>query len=212
MKNNVSKVLISIALMFTAGAAYSEPVEHTFSTTDPIFIDPLLTGLTSVSGSFTYENGVAPVATTGAGSSQPGSTVYVALSNLSGNANGNSFSDSLGAVIVGDGKFDLSRDIVLLSWEGLGDGTLSGFTFAGLPLVNVRFTWIEDQPGIFFDFLEDQSLPAILPPTVSGELSLVFVDGVGGFHAAQFFVTVVPRTTSGRSPYSWSLPVRHCQR
>ncbi len=51
MKNNVSKVLIGIALMFAAGVAHSEPVEHTFSTTGGIFVDPLLVGLTSVTGS-----------------------------------------------------------------------------------------------------------------------------------------------------------------
>ena len=53
--------------MFTAGAAYSEPVEYTFSTNSVIPIDPLLTGLTSVSGTFTYENGVAPFGTVGPG-------------------------------------------------------------------------------------------------------------------------------------------------
>ncbi len=194
MKNNVSKVLIGFALMFTAGAAYSEPVEHTFSTNGVIFVDPLLAGLTSVSGSFTYENGVVPSGTT-TGGSAPGSTIYRGLSNLSGIANGNSFSDPQGSVIVGDDKFsNISppTDIVRNTWDPPGDATFSGFSFAGMTLVNMQFRWIEHVTGIFFDFLEDQSLPAILPPTTSGELILFFDDGAGGRHVAQFFVTVVP--------------------
>ena len=103
MKNNVSKVLIGFALMFTAGAANSERVDHTFSTNARSNFDPLLTGLTSVTGSFTYENGVVPFGTSTIGSA-PGSTIYLPLSNLSGDANGNGFSDSLGSVIVGDDK------------------------------------------------------------------------------------------------------------
>ncbi len=122
MKNKLSKVLIGIALMFTAGAAYSEPIEHTFSTTGQLpETDPLLTGLTSVSGSFTFENGVAPFGTVPAGNPIAGSTFYVALSNLSGNADGNSFSDPLGFVSVGDDKFFFLappfRDIVRVTWD-----------------------------------------------------------------------------------------------
>jgi hypothetical protein len=171
-----------------------EPVEHTFSTTGTIFIDPLLTGLTSVSGSFTYDNGIVPFGTTTGGSAF-GSTIYRALSNLSGMANGNSFSDPQGSIIVGDDKFsNISppADIVRVNWDPPGDASLSGFSFAGMSLVNVQFRWIEGQSGIFFDFLEDQSLPAILPPTTSGELRLFFVDGAGGLHFASYNVTVVP--------------------
>ncbi len=187
MKNNVSKVLIGFALMFTAGAAYSEPVDHTFSTTgQQPETDPLLTGLTSVSGSFTYENGVAPFGTVPAGNPIAGSTIYVALTNLSGNADGNSFSDPQGAVSVGDDKFSLispATDIVTLTWD---PANLSGFTFAGMSLVDVLFVWFENSPGILFDFLEDQSLPAILPPTLSGELVLFFRDGAGGDMSRNF--------------------------
>ena len=89
MKNNVSKLLIGIALMFTAAASYSEPVEYTFSTTGQLpFTDPLLTGLTSVSGSFIYEKAAVPAGTITAeiDPTSVGSTLYIALSNLSGDA------------------------------------------------------------------------------------------------------------------------------
>jgi len=196
MKNNVSKVLIGIALMFAAGGAYSEPIDHTFSTNDPIFIDPLLTGLTSVSGSFTYENAVAPEGTITEEEFPEfaGSTFYTALSNLTGEANGNSFSDPLGFVTVGDDKFSVGpppTDVVDLAWGQAFGTNLSGFSFAGLTLESVNISWFEGSPGIG-DFLEDQSLPSVLPPTLSGALTLVFVDGVGGQHAARFGVTVVP--------------------
>ena len=52
-KSKLTRLLISVALTFVAVGAYSEPVEHTYSTDAIIFVDPLLTGLTSVSGSFT---------------------------------------------------------------------------------------------------------------------------------------------------------------
>ena len=204
MKNNVSKVLIGIALMFTAGAAYSEPVEHTFSTTGPIFIDPLLTGLTSVSGSFTYENAAAPFGTTGDESRQPESTIYRGLSNLSGAAevssdpNGKLFYDTVGSVIVGDDRrlgTDTTWDIFELDWDSAeAPQTLSGFSLDGMPLVNVVFFWIEGRDGIV-DFLEDQSLPSVLPPTISGRLSLDF-DGADGLLRAVFYVTVVPVKTA----------------
>ena len=182
--------------MFTAGVALSEPVEHTFSTTGVIGVDPLLAELTSVSGSFTYDNGVVPSGTTTGGSAL-GSTIYRGLSNLSGDANGNSFSDPQGSVIVGDDKFFFLsppfRDIVTVNWDPPSLAPdLSGFTLAGLTLVNVQFRWIEENFGNFFDFLGDQSLPAVLPPATTGELLLFFRDGAGGGHVAQFFVTVVP--------------------
>ncbi len=198
MKNNVTKLLIGIALMITAGAAYSEPVEHTFSTTSQLpETDPLLTGLTSVSGSFTYENGVAASGTVSAGNPVAGSTIYAALSDLTGNADGNSFSDPQGFVGVGDEKFSLfspPTDVVILSWDAL-DANLSGFTFAEMSLVDVLFFWIEGQDGIG-DFLEGDplgdALPSVLPPTISGRLRLDFVDAGGALHFASFSVTVVP--------------------
>ena len=105
MKNNVTKVLIAIALMFTAGAAYSEPVRYDFSTTMPLTTDPLLIGLTSVFGSFIYDNAAAPTGTMPSESPFAGSTIYEFQSALSGYADGNHFSHALGTAVVGDDKF-----------------------------------------------------------------------------------------------------------
>ncbi len=153
-----------------------------------------MTGLASVSGSFTFENGVASSGTVGDGFPTAGSTIYPAPSNLSGNADGNIFSDPQGIIIVGDDLFtNISppSDIVTVNWESpLGGVNLNEFTFAGMTLVNVRFFWIEGQDGIG-DFLEDQASPAALPPTISGRLRLDFVDAADELHFAFFSVTVV---------------------
>lgn len=68
---------------------------------------------------------------------------------------------------------------------------LHGFTMAGMPLVEVLFSWTEGTGGIG-DFLDDQSLPPELPPTVGGRLWLTFRDGVGVPHFAVYGVDVVP--------------------
>jgi len=185
MKNNVSKVLIGIALMYTAGAAYPEPVEYTFSTNGVSSIDPLLTGLTSVSGSFIYENAAAPIGT------GDGFTGYVAMSALSGSADGNSFNDPVGSLGVSNDQFEGFRDFFHFAAQTSEGGNLSGFDFAGMPLTNVRFFWIEGQDGIP-DFLDDNSLPSVLPPTIGGLLALDFVDAGGVAHFAFFHLTVVP--------------------
>ncbi|MCZ6852975.1 MAG: hypothetical protein O7G86_03550, partial [Gammaproteobacteria bacterium] len=216
-----------MALTFVAVGAYSEPVEHTYSTDAIIFVDPLLTGLTSVSGSFTYENGTVPGETVSAGFSTEGSTFYLNISALSGDANGNIFSDPQGITIVGDDKFlDFSppSDIVTLVWDSdaLGDATLSGFSFGGTTLVNVFIDWIEGQRGNG-DFVGEvgQRLPSILPPalTTSGRMVLDFVDPSDVHHFAVFTVTVeavipadsdiifqgqlgIVETDDGTSPYS----------
>lgn len=83
-KSKLTRLLISVALIFVAVGAYSEPVEHTYSTDAIISIDPLLTGLTSVSGSFMYDNGGAPGGTIPDGSSTAGSTFYGNISALLG--------------------------------------------------------------------------------------------------------------------------------
>ena len=133
MKNNITKSLIGIALMIGAGTVCSEPVEYTFSTTGVISIDPLLTGLTSVSGSFIYENAAAPIITASGNPSTAGSTVYLALSNLSGNADGNVFSDSLGGVVVGDDKF------VILGCEGGKESEEIAFGGSGFGVVGIEY-------------------------------------------------------------------------
>jgi len=200
MKNGVAKVLIGIALMFTAGAAYSEPVEYTISTNGVIFIDPLLTGLTSVSGTFIYENAAAPIAI----DPMVGNTVYFAWGTLSGSADGNNFSSPLGQIIVGNDTFTSgmaqNEDFFLLATDT--GQNLNGFTFAGMPLNHVFIFWIEGQENIP-DFLDDQSLPSVLPPTTSGRLALGFVDPAGLLHSAFFSVTVVPGSPVDTSKFNF---------
>lgn len=61
MKNPVTIVLILSAIVCTASVAYSEPVDYTYSTMGHLPLsDPLLAGLTLVTGTFVYENGDAP--------------------------------------------------------------------------------------------------------------------------------------------------------
>ena len=52
---NANLSIVLIVLVLTANGVHAESVEHTYSTDGVIFVDPLLTGLTSVSGSFTYD-------------------------------------------------------------------------------------------------------------------------------------------------------------
>jgi hypothetical protein len=167
--NDLTRILIGIILMFSAGSAHSEPVEYTFSTTDPISIPSVLEGLTSVSGSFIYENAAVPIET----EPSSGNTVYGACGSLSGSANGNSYSAPVFGIVVGDDTFEGSRDFFLLGSNTLQN--LSGFTFRGMPLIHIFIFWIEGQEGIP-DFLDDQSLPSVLPPTISGRLALGFGD------------------------------------
>ena len=68
---------------------------------------------------------------------------------------------------------------------------LSGFTFAGMPLVEVVFIWEQGIDGIG-DFLDDQSMPSALPPTVAGRLVLTFLEAPDVEHRAFFRVDVVP--------------------
>lgn len=192
MKNKLAGVLIALSLMFAAGIAHSDPVEYTFSTTSPISIDPLLTGLTSVSGSFIYENAAAPI------DIEPGpeNTVYEAWTSISGSADGNDFSAALGQVIVGNDTFQGTQDFYLLATDI--EQNLNGFTFAGMELRNVFLFWIEGQNGIP-DFLGDQSLATVLPPTIAGSLEMDFFGPDEVRHSVFFLITVVagePATTN----------------
>lgn len=196
MRTKLSEVLVTIGVMMAASVAYSEAVDHTFSTTGPLFVDPLLAELSSanVSGDFTYDNAGDFLGTVPDGPVTAGSAVYGGLSNLSGLVNGDVFSDSAGITIVGDDRylgFDPPTDIVVLVWEPRSDSTLNGFSVAGMPLVNVRLFWIEGQSGIG-DYLDDEKLPAVLPPTIAGTLALDFLHSDGTLRFAFFNVSVVP--------------------
>jgi hypothetical protein len=213
----LTRLLIGIVLSFTANAAYSEPVEHTYSTTTVIFVDPLLAGLDSVTGSFTYENGALgnPVPE---GFITTGATAYGNLSAFSGNANGNIFSDPQGITIVGDDKWSLDSpptDIVWLLLDPPGDTTINGFNFSGMSLVDVRISWREGQDGIGdFQGNEDgdpQLLPAILPPTIitAGRLVLDFVeDGNPEVHHFAAFRVEVEAVIPAGSDINFRGPLR----
>jgi hypothetical protein len=190
------EVSVAAALVLLPAFAYAEAVDHTFSTTSPIFVDPLLSELSSatVSGSFTYDNAGEFRATVPPGSVTAGSAIYGSLSNLSGTVAGNAFDDPAGIIIVGDDRytgFSPPTDAVVLVWDSALDSTLNGFTVAGMPLVNVRLFWIEGQSGIG-DFLETEQQPAILPPTIAGTLALDFLHEDGSLRFAFFNVSVVP--------------------
>ena len=91
-------------------------------------------------------------------------------------------------VVLNDG-FKGSNDIFTMSMKQEDD--LSGFTFAGMPLVEVVFIWEQGIDGIG-DFLDDQSMPSALPPTVAGRLVLTFLEAPDVEHRAFFRVDVVP--------------------
>ncbi len=131
--------VLGFVLAFVSSPAFSGPVEYTFSTTGIRLIDPLLTGLTSVSGSFIYENAAAPTS-----SAPNGTIVYNAMIDLSGSANGNSFTNPVGVVAVLDEG--PGGDLVLMhkGWEG----EFNGFTFAGMTLDQVVFSWQEGSDGV----------------------------------------------------------------
>jgi len=187
---------LPIAFLLLAKAAFPEPVTYRFETAAPILIDPLLSGLTSVTGTFTYDNGVAATVESAVpGQGIVGSTIYQSVSDLAASADGNDFSDSAGIVMVGDEKLVINvagdtADFVLVAWESAFDGApLNGFSYAGMPLTNVWLSWREGLDGID-DFLDDQLLPSALPPTTAGRLALGFTDGDSVSHLAIFAVSV----------------------
>jgi len=101
----------------------------------------------------------------------------------------NSFSDPFGVVAVGNDNFqsgaqELSDIFVLIS-----NFNNIGFTFAGLELREVFFSWLEGVAGVG-EFLNDQSLPPVLPPTAGGLIELVFYGADGIPHRA-FFNSIV---------------------
>ena len=186
--NRKSPALLGFALFLAAVAANAEPIRYNFTSGAAINIDPLLTDLTSVSGDFIYEDDT-PLIVTDASS---GNSIYLAWSQLSGTANGNSFSSLRGAAIVGNDSFS-SGNIANSDFYTLVStttGQLKGFTFNGLDLTGVRMFWIEGQNGIP-DFLNNQDLPSVLPPTIAGTLALDFTaPDTGTVHRAFYFVEV----------------------
>lgn len=184
--------MLGVTLALNAGVGHAEPTQYAFSTTGQLAgTDPLLQPLTEVTGGFMYDDGVAEEGTVSVGPAA-GSTFYRAVTLLTGSASGNAFTDPLGIVSVGDDKFSLVDppvDFFGINWDPTGLN-ITGFSFAGMQLENVRIFWIEGQDGIG-DFIDGQSLPSILPPTVSGRIALDFVDGQGATRSAFYGIAVV---------------------
>jgi hypothetical protein len=200
--NRKSRALLGLALLLAVVAANAEPIRYNFTSGAAINIDPLLAGLTSVSGDFIYENDTPLVVT----DASTGNSVYLAWSQLSGTVNGNSFSSLRGAAIVGNDSFTsvnlANSDFCTL--VSTTNGQLNGFTFNGLDLTGVRMFWIEGQNGIP-DFLNNQDLPSILPPTIAGTLALDFTaQGTGTVHRAFYFVELEPAGTAITKPVGWT--------
>jgi len=131
---------------------------------------------TVVSGTFLYNAAASATAT------PPNApTIYGGnLSNLTGVAAGNVFTDNQGTTVVGNDTFPatpVNVDFLQLLADPpqnvAGPRNLVGFTINNFTLFNVRMFWIEGEPGIP-DFLNDQDLPAVLP-ALQGRLALDFV-------------------------------------
>ena len=177
--------LVSIFLVFamSGNVLAQTPVTYSFTTGNAPFGGPVapIFACQSVSGTFVYDRDSAATGTLTAGQSV-GSTIYAgSVTELAGTIDGNSFSDSIGLIVVGDDKFMPfgGSDILIYAADPAPGAALpefydfSGFDIAGLTLTNVRLFWIEGLPGVG-DILSDQSLPTVLPD-IPGRLALDFV-------------------------------------
>jgi hypothetical protein len=176
---------VSIFLVFAiSGNVWAQtPVTYSFTTGNAPFggpAAPIFAGQ-SVSGTFVYDRDSLATGTLGVGASA-GSTLYGgSVTDLVGFIDGNSFSDPIGVLVVGDEKFmpfGGSDILVYAADPELGAAppeffNFSGFDIAGLTLTNARLFWIEGLPGVG-DFLSDQSLPTVLPD-IPGRFALDFV-------------------------------------
>ncbi len=196
--HNLIKTFVVLTLLTLAHAAWSAPITYNFTTTGRLPGSSILPELTGpVSGSFDYNN-AAPFA--GTVTTEPeilGASGYPsAITNFTGSVNGNSFSDPDGFAVVGDEKFKPSgTDFFTLSVDPQNGPLqdLIGFTLGDLTLVDVRLFWIEGQDGID-DFLSDDSLVGMLPPTTFGRLALDFENVNGTLEYAFYSVEVTKAT------------------
>ncbi|MEE8306674.1 MAG: PEP-CTERM sorting domain-containing protein, partial [Gammaproteobacteria bacterium] len=175
-------------LVLSPLAAQAIPVSYSFTTDtarqigfpgnpDSTLLEGLLAAF-SVSGTFHYDSDGPFLVDLGAGI-LAGSSVYRAMSNLSGSVGGYSFSDPVGLGIVGDERFNAQNDFLGLHADG-NIQNLVGFDLAGFSLTNVRLFWIETLVQSAPDFLEGQSLPGTLP-NFGGRLALDFGSGARVF-------------------------------
>lgn len=173
-----SAILASLASFHIASAQAATTYQFTATA---------LSGGGEIAGTFDYDPTAAPVANDGgvAGTFYPG-----AVTNLQGSWDGQYFSDAAGYVGVwNDSLVDVGLDnvdLVQLTADGPSGGDLVGFekVIGGVTytLTNVRILWIEDDIGntgpIVDDFMDDELLPLMLPPTsdmYAARLALDFV-------------------------------------
>lgn len=143
-------------------------------------------GGTPVTGTFLYDSSVSAVNDGGI----PGTFYGGAITNLQGSWNGYSFYDAGGFAGVWNDSLDdagfglVNVDLFQLSADAPSGGDLVGFEtdfFGGITyrLSNVRIFWIEDNNIAPADFLDDELLVDVLPPTsdpLAARLSLDFVN------------------------------------
>ena len=199
----VTLLSILVLLVMSNNVLAQAPVTYAFTTGNAPFgqpVAPIFAGQ-SVSGTFVYDRESAATGTLTAGLSV-GSTIYGgSVTGLAGSIGGNTFSDALGLVVVGDDKFIPFGGSDILIYAGdpaIGAApperyNFSGFDIAGFTLSNARLFWIEGQLGID-DFLSGQDLPGVLPD-FPGRLALDFVPtGSPGPVSSVFFdlLTVSP--------------------
>jgi len=177
--------LVSLFLLFAGSnnVFAQAPVTYAFTTGNAPFggpAAPIFAGQ-SVSGTFVYDRDSLATGTLVVGASA-GSTLYGgSVTDLAGSIDGNSFSDPIGALVVGDEKFATlgGTDILVFSADptiGAAPASFfnfSGFDIPGFTLINTRLFWIEGLLGTD-DFLTGQDLPAALPD-FPGRLALDFV-------------------------------------
>lgn len=170
-------------LLIIAQSAFAVPVTYQFSTSSSPFginaaVNAALAG-SSVTGSFVY-NSDGPLIVT----APDGTSIYGAISNMTGSVAGNNFADATGIAAVNNDGFvpaipvpgDFPSDFMQIVVNGpVAIPDFTGFDVVGFTLINVRLFWIENWAPIDTpDFLNDNSAPALLPG-ISGRLALDFI-------------------------------------
>jgi hypothetical protein len=196
-------LLLATVLHVCAGAVHAAPVTYTFQSTvtTPLSLfgsDPAVTSAAIaalgpnpvISGSFTYDSAapltIAPTATS---SSVYASSAVPSLSNFTATVGGFTFSDTIGLVAVGNNKTfgNPNTDSVQLLLDSSLAASSVPRTFTPVALgisqvVNVRLFWFTGGLNTPNDFLNDENLPAVLPPPGAGlaRISLDFGDPAPG--------------------------------
>jgi len=196
MKKYARQLLLFAVCQAVIGLAAAAPVTYTFATgpyTNDGFPSPLATLLgSSIAGSFVYDP-AAPLGGSATNANFTNASVYFSAppsaapySSLSATVSGGglasalSISDPRGTSTVSNDGFVSPpgtpvQDFMSLDADPFGPTGVhntSGFSIDGFTLVNMRMFWAEFTLGV--DFLNDQSLPSVLP-SGPARLSLDFL-------------------------------------